>query len=200
MEIQINNQKIPLKERLNLILGDFQGEELNVNFNEKYFKYTQFEDFTIIPFKKFLKYIKYIDPSKVEFDNLNLLIQYLNKFEEVSGLNISIINNYLQILDLLFAVIDFNLTLSKKRKLKKELEFSQLKEKSSTLSAKTNLLNNLNEQIKKNRQDLKYLEEDFFQINSKKEQLEERIKKLEKTIRKLNQQRKAKFQEVNKIM
>ncbi|MBD3212539.1 MAG: hypothetical protein GF311_08020 [Candidatus Lokiarchaeota archaeon] len=197
MEIQINNQKIPLKDRLNLILGDFQGEELKAN--EKNFKYKQFEDFNIIPLKKFLKYIKNIDSSKVEFDNLNSLIKYLNKFQEVSSLNISVISKYLEILELLFTVIDFNLTLSKKRRLKKELELSQLKEKSSTLSAKTNLLNNLNEQIKKNRQDLKYLEEDFFQINNKKEQLEERINKLEQTIRKLNQERKAKFQEVNKI-
>jgi hypothetical protein len=197
MEIQINNQKISLKDRLNLILGDFQGEELKAN--EKNFKYKQFEDFTIIPLKNFLKYIKNIDSSKVEFDNLNLLIKYLNKFQEVSSLNISVINKYLEIFKLLFTIIDFNLALSKKRRLKKELELSQLKEKSSTLSAKTNLLNNLNEQIKKNRKDLKYLEEDFFQINNKKEQLEERINKLEQTIRKLNQERKAKFQEVNKI-
>lgn len=197
MKIKIDNNPIHLKENYNLVLGKFKEDHLKTQKKNLLFK--EFDDFNLISLKNLLEFFKIIDPSKEKFDNIDKIINFLEIFQNISTRNISLIQNYIEILETLFSLINFNLALKNKNSLKKELELSKLKEKSSNLSAKTNLLNNLNEQIEKNRQELDYLKQDYFQFKNKKEQLEERINKLNAEIKNLNQQRKDKFSEINKI-
>lgn len=197
MEIKIDNKSIPLKERFNLILGNF--EENQIEQEQANLEFKKFNDFSRIRLNRFLEYFKLINPPIDKFDKLNNLIGYLELFHELSVRNISLIESYADILSSLFSLINFNLKFNKKKSLEKELELARLKEKSTILSEKTSLLNNLNEQIEKNRQELEYLEEDYFKVKNKKKQIQERISNLKETKKKLNQKRKEKFSEINTI-
>lgn len=197
MEISIGNKKIPQKEQYNLIVGDFEDKDLQKY--KKNFIFKELEDLDLIPVKKLLKYFKTIDITTKKFEKLNKIIEYLDVYRRVSAENVSLINNYVENLDSLFNHMQYNIALKRKNSLSNELELSKIREKSNQLSTKTNLLKNLNNQIKKNRKELEYLKEDYFEIKNKREQINERITNLNETIEKLKKERKEKFSEINSI-
>ncbi|MFO7797030.1 MAG: coiled-coil domain-containing protein [Promethearchaeati archaeon] len=197
MEISIGNKKIPLKEQYNLIVGDF--EEKDLRKYKKNFIFKELEDLNLNPFKKLLKYFKRIDITTKKFEKLNKIIEYLDVYRRVSAENVCLINNYVEILDSLFNHMQYNLALKRKDSLSNELKLSKIKEKSNLLSTKTNLLKNLNNQVKKNRKELEYLKEDYFEIKNKRKQIHDRINNLNEKIKKLKKERKEKFSEINRI-
>ncbi len=95
--------------------------------------------------------------------------------------------------------LNFHQLLKKKDNLLKELELSKIKDKSSIIAAKTDLMNKLDNSIKKNQKKLKFREEDFFYLKNQRDQIISTIKDNNLKIQSLNQKKKDCFSQINKI-
>ncbi len=128
-----------------------------------------------------------------------MILEFLNLFRIISDNNISILSEYINTLESFLSILDLNLLRFKKKSLTHELELSKIKDKSSILSAKTDLLNKLNKNIIKTEEKLSFLGKDFFNIRDQRDQILKTIDKNKNQIRDLSNQKKQKFSEINKI-
>ncbi len=146
-----------------------------------------------------MKIIGNIQESYTDLNDVNRLVKFIEKFRNKSELNIQILSRYTNLLDKLMSAIDFVLLNRKKDLLREELDLSKIKHKSSELSAKTNRLNKLNEEISKNKKEMAFLEEDFSKIQGQRSQILSEINKYKNKIDKLNKLKKSKFDKINQI-
>ncbi|MHA1149306.1 MAG: hypothetical protein ACTSR8_13810 [Promethearchaeota archaeon] len=87
----------------------------------------------------------------------------------------------------------------KEEQLEIERVIANFKQKSSDLSAKSNLLKKLEDALKENKKRLYYFEEDYFKIENQVNQIEKEIKKKKNKIKELNDTKKNAFNQINKI-
>ncbi|MFX1393843.1 MAG: hypothetical protein ACFFAH_09740 [Promethearchaeota archaeon] len=146
--------------------------------------------------------IKIFENQDKEYRDLNKslkLLQFFREYRKIANFNSELIVQYSTIVQSLILVLSYNILLNRKKHLLKELELSKIKTKSSDITAKTDLLNKLNESIKENKKKLKYREEDFLFLKNQRDQLQNTLKKLNLTIQELNKKKKEIFNQINRI-
>lgn len=196
-QISIKGQKLSIKRKFTFILGEFKLEHIKTYQKNEIFK--EIEDFSLINLNLFLEILKKLDGNYKNLTEINPLAKFLKSFQDKTSKNVQFLNKYIGLIDKLLLVIEYTSLTRKKKKLEEELEISKIKHKSSELSAKTNLLDKLNEDLSKNKKEMKFLEEDFLKIKNQRNQILEEINKHKEKIDTLNKEKKAKFDKINQI-
>lgn len=135
-----------------------------------------------------------VDVSK----SLNLL-KYMNNFVSVSKKNTELIVKYHDFVNLLQDVLNYKLLYKKREKLKEEYKIAKIKEEKSNLAAKSNLIVQLADSLKKNRKKLNYFKEDYQKIKNQVNQLNLSIEHYNDKIRNMNREKKDCFSQINEI-
>ncbi|MFX0188210.1 MAG: coiled-coil domain-containing protein [Candidatus Hodarchaeota archaeon] len=127
------------------------------------------------------------------------LLQFFREYRKIANLNSELIVQYIDIVQSLIYILNYNLLVKRKNQLLKELELSKIKTKSRDIAAKTDFLNKLSEAIKENKKKLKYREEDFLFLKNQRDQIEDTIKNFNLKIQELNKKKKECFNQINRI-
>ena len=178
-------------------MGKFKKDILNQIQNDNVFDIIK--DFNLISIENFLKIF---ENQGEEYKGLNKSINILNflrDYRKITTLNSKLISRFTDLVQSLVLVLNYNFLLKKQKTLLRELELSKIKNKSSDLSAKTDLLNILNESINKNKKKLKFREEDFFYLKNQRDQIVNIINDYNLKIRDLNKKKKECFSQINRI-
>lgn len=147
-------------------------------------------------------FINLFDKSKKgykELEKIPNLPHYLATYSQKSKLNIDIIFQLNSISKNFKNLVKLNYFLNKKEELFKELELSKIYEKQSTISAITELIDNLEENLKYNQKKLTYFEEDYLKRKNQIDSVKEDISGYRNQITKLNEEKKSYFSKINKI-
>jgi chromosome segregation ATPase len=127
------------------------------------------------------------------------LLQFFREYRKIANFNSELIVQYINVVQSLIFVLNYNLLVKRKNQLLKELELSKVKTKSRDLAAKTDFLNKLSEAIKENKKKLKYREEDFLFLKNQRDKIENTIKNFDSKIQELNKKKKECFSQINRI-
>lgn len=196
-ELKIGNNQIIIKDRFTLIMGKFKTESLKqyqkdniynkiINFNS-----LQIENFAELYENQAKKY-------KDLYKSKNILT-FLKEYGKIASLNSNLILQFTTLIQSLIYSLKYNVLLKKKEILLNELELSKLRNESSVISAKTDLLNKLNESINQNKKKLKFREEDFLFLKKKRDQYVNNINNYNLKIQDLTNKKKEYFSQINKI-
>ncbi len=196
-ELKIGNNKIIIKDRFTLIMGKFKADSLKQYQKDNiYDKISNFNSLLIENFAELYENQakKYIDLYKSK----NILT-FLKEYGKIANLNSNLILQFSNLIQSLNSNLKYNVLLKKKEILLKELEISKLRNESSVLSAKTDLLNKINESINHNKKILKFREEDFLFLKIKRDQYVNSINNYNLKIQDLTNKKKESFTQINKI-
>lgn len=127
------------------------------------------------------------------------MLQFFREYRKIANFNSELIVQYINVVQSLIFVLNYNLLVKRKNQLLKELELSKVKTKSRDLAAKTDFLNKLSEAIKENKKKLKYREEDFLFLKNQRDKIENTIKNFDSKIQELNKKKKECFSQINRI-
>ena len=97
------------------------------------------------------------------------------------------------------SILKHNSLRERRENLIKEQKLSEMKKISGDLAANTDLLNKLNESIRKNKKKLDYSKEDFFYLKNQRDQIIGTINSYRQKIQELNKKKKDCFAQINKI-
>ncbi|MFX1314931.1 MAG: hypothetical protein ACFE9T_03645 [Promethearchaeota archaeon] len=197
LRISIGEKDIAIKDRFTLILGKFKKNLLNQYQNEGYILIS--ENFNLIPIDEFIKIIQKEAKEFSELLKALKLLDILNNFHKKVKINIDIFSKYNDFIQSLIHSFEFNLLLKKKNVLLEELELSKIREKSSELTAISDLIDKLNESLINNKNKLKYLEEDFLKRKNHINQVKKTLNNFNLEIQNLNKQKKECFNLINRI-
>jgi len=196
--ISINGEEFSISHRFTYILGDFGIDD--IKDYQKSTKFKAIEDFSLMKLETFIEIVKIFDDSFNEsLTNINLLVDFLKSFQDTAKNNIQLLSRFINSLNTVTELMDYIHLTRKIEKLQEELELSKIKHKSSQLSAKTNLLNKLNEELAQNKKEFNYLKEDFLKIKNQREQILTEVNTYKKKIDELNKLKKNKFNKINQI-
>ena len=99
----------------------------------------------------------------------------------------------------LISILKHNSLRERRENLIKEQKLSEMKKISGDLAANTDLLNKLNESLRKNKKKLDYSKEDFFYLKNQRDQIIGTINSYRQKIQELNKKKKDCFAQINKI-
>ncbi|MFX1410984.1 MAG: hypothetical protein ACFFA6_11565 [Promethearchaeota archaeon] len=186
-----------IKDRFSLILGKFKKNLLSQFQNEDYLFISK--NFDLIPIDEFIKIFKKEAKEFSELAKALKLLDILDKFHNKVKINIDMFSQYNDLIQSLINSFEFNLLLKKKNILLEELKLSKIREKSSELTAISDLMEKLNESLINNKNKLKYLEEDFLKRKNQIDQVKKTLNNYNLEIQNLNKQKKECFILINRI-
>lgn len=169
---------------------------------------SQYQDTSIFEFLEdfnsiFLQdFVNVFENQQNEFTNLDKslnLLEILSKYRKISMSNSEIIGQYTNIVESLLDTLNYNILNYKKNSLLEEFELSKIKQKSSNLSAKTDLIKKLNDSINNNKVKIQYLEEDYLKHKNRFSQTKETIYAYNERIKELDTAKKDCFSQINRI-
>lgn len=196
-ELKIGTNKIIIKDRFTLIMGKFKADSLKQYQKDNIFdKMSNFNSLLIENFAELYENQgkKYIDLYKSK-----KILTFLKEYGKIANLNSNLILQFSNLIQSLNSSLKYNVLLKKKEILLKELEISKLRNESSVISAKTDLLNKINESINHNKKILKFREEDFLFLKIKRDQYVNSINNYNLKIQDLTNKKKESFTQINKI-
>lgn len=196
-ELIIGTNKIIIKDRFTLIMGKFKADSLKQYQKDNIFdKMSNFNSLLIENFAELYENQakKYIDLYKSK----NILT-FLKEYGKIANLNSNLILQFSNLIQSLNSSLKYNVLLKKKEILLKELEISKLRNESSVISAKTDLLNKINESINHNKKILKFREEDFLFLKIKRDQYVNSINNYNLKMQDLTNKKKESFTQINQI-
>jgi len=196
-ELKIGNNKITIKDRFTLIMGKFKTDSLKQYQKDNI--YNKISNFTSLPIENFAElYENQAKKYRDLYKSKNILI-FLKDYSKIANLNSNLILQFTTLIQSLISSIKYKDILHKKEILLNELELSKIRDESSVISAKTDLLNKLNESINHNKKKLKFREEDFLFLKIKRDQYVNNINNYKLKIQDLTNKKKESFTQINKI-
>ncbi|TFG15147.1 MAG: hypothetical protein EU531_08595 [Promethearchaeota archaeon] len=186
-----------INDRFTLILGKLKKNDIASYANTSLQKCLK--QLNCISIENF---IDIFNKSKAQYPNLKKALDlphYLITYSQKSKRNSEIIYQLYSVHVNFNNLVKLNSLLTRKQKLLNELEISKFYEKESAISTITELINNLEENIKNNRKKLTYFEEDYLKRKNQIDSLKEEISEALNQITKLNQKKKSYFSEINRI-
>ncbi len=193
----IGDNKISIKDRFTLILGKFKKNKIALIQKDDLFD--ALDDFNSISMENFISIFTNGGKNYLNLDKSLNLLEFLREYRKTTILNTELMIEYINLIQSLILILDYNLFLNKKSQLLKELELSKIKLRSSEIAAKSDLFNKLNESYSKNKRKLKYFEEDFFNLKNQRDQIKNTVKDFNLQIQELNKQKKECFSQINRI-
>jgi len=191
----LNEKKIDIKNRVTLILGTFKGQDVDNILQFKNFEIH--EEYHLIPLKKLLQ----LKNSNLTLNDIinqaSEFTQVFQAYQLISNNILKISDQFLEFLTKLNALFTFQILEYKRKTLKNELSLAEIKKNYSDLSAKTDLLNKLNESLATNKKRLNYILEDYLNQKNRIEQLTNQINKYTLKIQELNNKKKECFKKIN---
>jgi len=197
LKISIGEKEIVITDRFTLILGKFKKNLLAQFQDERYL--TISKNYDLIPIDEFIEIFKNQAKNFSELSKAPKLLDYLGEFHRTINNNIEIFSQYNKLIQSIIHTFEFNLLLKKKKILLKELKLSEVSNRSSELTAISNLIEKLNESLLNNKNKLKYLEEDFLQHKNQIDQVKKTLDDYNLKIQNLNRQKKEFFNQINSI-
>ncbi len=143
--------------------------------------------------------IESLNDNYTNIDQALKLVEYIEEYRRISKSNIDLLKNYIKLIQSYISILNYNSLIIRKESLYKELELSKIKQKSSSIAAKTDLIKKLKDSLNSNKSQLKYFEEDYFKIKNQINQINHTIKDHNQKIQNLNKEKKDNFSEINKI-
>jgi chromosome segregation ATPase len=186
-----------INDRFTLILGKLKKNDVSSYVNASLQKCLK--QLNCISIEIF---IDIFNKSKVQYLKLKKALElphYLITYSQKSKRNSEIIFQLYSVYQNFKDLAKFNKLLTKKEKLLNELEMSKVYEKESAISTITELIDNLEENIKKNRKKLTYFEEDYIKRKNQIDSIKKHISESRNQIAELNQKKKSYFSEINRI-
>jgi len=193
----IGNREIHNLEKYNLVLGNFKKEDLANIENDNLFKIL--ENLESIPITLF---IDSLDKKSKEFNDLkkiNELLTLLNRKVENIEQNFKLISEYNDLIVDIINIFKLLILELKKNKAINLLKISEQYKKSSEKLAIKDLIEKLQNSIKKNQNRLKYLEKDYIEKKNQFEKIQEKIQTKNEQIKNLDNQKKQCFRYINYI-
>jgi len=178
-------------------LGKFKKDLLSPYQDTNIFEFL--EDFNSIYLQDFVNVFENQQKEFTDLDKSLYLLELLSEYRKISISNSEIIDHYMKTVKSLLYTLNYSIFKHKKSMLLKELELSKIKQKSSKLSAKTDLLKKLSDSIDKNRVKLQYLEEDYLKQKNQFSQIKSLIESFNEKIKDLNKSKKDCFNQINRI-
>ena len=196
-KIFIGSKEISNLEKYNLILGDFQKEDLSFLENAPLFKIL--ENLGTIPIISFIDSLHKTSEEFNDLKKINEISTILSrKFRSIEQ-NSKIITDYNSLISDIIKTFKLIILDYKKKKAMDALKIFEQYRKSSDKLAITDLIEKLHNSININKNRLKYLEKDYFEKKNHIEKIQEQIKIKDEQIRKLNNQKKQCFRYINYI-
>jgi len=180
-----------------MIMGKFKKELINPIENGMIFEIIK--DFNSIPFESFLKIFENHAKQYEELKKSLKVLYFLKEYRKVTILNSKLITRFTKLIQSLNTALNYKYLSTKQKTLLKELELSKIKDNSRTISAKTDLLNKLNDSLSKNKQKLRFREEDFYNLRNQRDQIINKINNFNLEIQNLNKKKKEAFSHINRI-
>lgn len=180
-----------------MIMGKFKKELINPIENGMIFEIIK--DFNSIPFESFLKIFENHAKQYEELKKSLKVLYFLKEYRKVTILNSKLITRFTKLIQSLNTALNYKYLSTKQKMLLKELELSKIKDNSRTISAKTDLLNKLNDSLSKNKQKLRFREEDFYNLRNQRDQIINKINNFNLEIQNLNKKKKEAFSHINRI-
>lgn len=193
----IGNKEIHNLDKFNLILGNFQKEDLTFLENKALIKI--FDNLDSIPMTLF---IESLDNESDQFKNLNQInnvLILLNLQIKNIKQNSKILSNYNDFIYYLLNSFEFLLFNHKKNRAIKALKISNQYKISSEKLAIRDLIEKLRRSLKLNNNRLKYLEKDYLERKNQVEKIEKQIQIQNNRIKDQDDQKKQCFRYINYI-
>ena len=157
------------------------------------------EDFNSIFLQDFVNVFENQQNEFTDLDKSLNLLEILSNYRKILMSNSEIIGQYINIVESVLNTLNYNILNYKKNSLLEELEITKIKQKSSNLSAKTDLIKKLNDSIDNNKVKLQYLEEDYLKHKNRFSQVKETIYAYNERIKELDTAKKDCFSQINRI-
>ena len=196
-KILIGGREIRNLEKYNLILGNFQKEDLPNLENDPLFKIL--ENFERIPIVLFIDSLHIKSEEFNDLNKINELSSLLNRKLENINQNSRIINDYNDLIGDIINLFKLIILDYKKKKAMDALKISEQYRKSSDKFAITDLIEKLQNSININKNRLKYIEKDYLTKKNQIEIMLEQIQLKDEQIKHLNNQKKQCFRYINYI-
>ena len=196
-ELKIGNNKITIKDRFTLIMGKFKTDSLKQYQKDNI--YNKISNFTSLPIENFAELYENQAKKYRDLYKSKNILTFLKDYSKIANLNSNLILQFTTLIQSLISSIKYKDILHKKEILLNELELSKIRDESSVISAKTDLLNKLNESINHNKKKLKFREEDFLFLKIKRDQYVNNINNYKLKIQDLTNKKKESFTQINKI-
>lgn len=198
--ININSQKIKINEKYTIVLGKIEETEIlkykDDVIDQINLVLSEIESIEIVNFIKIFQ-TKLNDFSKYK-DGFKIL-EKLHKVQSIMDGNSSSLIKFIKLIEKLNTYLNYFELKQKKTTLSNDLKLSKIKHKSNTISAKTDLLEKLNQAIEKNKKNLEYLKEDYYKYKNQVDQINKKIEEKNKNIQLLNKKKKQSFRQINNI-
>jgi len=196
-ELKIGNNNIIIKDRFTLIMGKFKTDSLKQYQKDNI--YNKISNFTSLPIENFAELYENQAKKYRDLYKSKNILTFLKDYSKIANLNSNLILQFTTLIQSLISSIKYKDILHKKEILLNELELSKIRDESSVISAKTDLLNKLNESINHNKKKLKFREEDFLFLKIKRDQYVNNINNYKLKIQDLTNKKKESFTQINKI-
>ena len=196
-ELKIGNNNIIIKDRFTLIMGKFKTDSLKQYQKDNI--YNKISNFTSLPIENFAELYENQAKKYRDLYKSKNILTFLKDYSKIADLNSNLILQFTTLIQSLISSIKYKDILHKKEILLNELELSKIRDESSVISAKTDLLNKLNESINHNKKKLKFREEDFLFLKIKRDQYVNIINNYKLKIQDLTNKKKESFTQINKI-
>jgi len=196
-ELKIGNNKIIIKDRFTLIMGKFKANSLQQYQKDNI--YDKISNFNSLQIENFAELYENQAKKYIDLYKSKNILTFLKEYGKIANLNSNLILQFTTLIQSLISSMKYNVLLKKKEILLNELELSKLRDESSVISAKTDLLNKLNESINLNKKKLKFREEDFLFLKIKRDQYVNNINNYNLKIQDLTNKKKECFTQINKI-
>jgi DNA repair exonuclease SbcCD ATPase subunit len=197
-KIDIGSKEYNINDRFTLIHGDIEKNKLS-NYSNNQIKEC-LNQLNVINLEKFIEIFTKSTKNYANLDSALKLIEYLIIYSKNSKFNSEIVKSLYSLIQSFQNLVKFNNYQQKKTKLLKELEKSKIYEKQSTISTITELIDDLEENIRKSKKKLSYFEEDYLNRKNQFESINKLVSDYRAQISKLNEEKKSYFSEINSIM
>jgi len=196
-ELKIGNNKIIIKDRFTLIMGKFKTDSLKQYQTDNI--YNKISNFNSLQIENFAELYENQAKKYIDLYKSKNILTFLKEYGKIANLNSNLILQFTTLIQSLISSLNYNVLLKKKEILLNELELSKLRNESSVILAKTDLLNKINESINHNKKKLKFREEDFLFLKIKRDQYVNSINNYNLKIKDLTNKKKENFTQINKI-
>ena len=196
-ELKIGNNKIIIKDRFTLIMGKFKTDSLKQYQTDNI--YNKISNFNSLQIENFAELYENQAKKYIDLYKSKNILTFLKEYGKIANLNSNLILQFTTLIQSLISSLNYNVLLKKKEILLNELELSKLRNESSVILAKTDLLNKINESIIHNKKKLKFREEDFLFLKIKRDQYVNSINNYNLKIKDLTNKKKENFTQINKI-
>jgi len=196
-KIFIGSKEVSNLEKFNLILGNFQKEDLPDLENDPLFEIL--ENLERVPIISFIDSLHKKSDEFNDLKKINELSTLLNRKLKNIKQNSKIISEYNDLISDIIKIFNLFILDYKKNKAIDALKISKQYRKSSDKLAITDLIEKLQNSIKGNKNRLKYLEKDYFEKKNQIEKIQEKIQIKDEQIKRLNNQKKQCFRYINYI-